>query len=70
MSLETKLDIWKELAREKCPTLNENQLRTLSMKAASEWYLGADTELANLFDQYVMLKTLKGIENGNVDSID
>jgi len=49
------------MAREKYPTLNENQLRTLSMKAASEWYAGADTELAMLFDQYVMVKNLKGL---------
>jgi hypothetical protein len=32
------------------------------MRAASEYYLGGDPELVEVFDQYVMLKTLKGIE--------
>mgnify|MGYP003350735513 FL=1 len=61
MSLDTKENIWTELAREKYPTLTENQLRALSMHAASEWYNGSDSELANLFDQYVMIKNLRGI---------
>ena len=65
MCLDTKENIWAELARAKYPTLTENQLRALSMHAASDWYNGWDTELAKLFDQYVMLKNLRGIENGN-----
>jgi hypothetical protein len=32
------------------------------MRAAAEYYLGGDPELVEVFDQYVMLKTLKGIE--------
>ena len=67
--MNTKLEIWATLLREKQPTLTEHQIQALSMQAASEWYNGTNTELANLFDQYVMLKTLKGIENGSVDSI-
>ena len=58
MSLNTKLDIWITLAGEKFPRLTEDQLRALSLKAASEWYLGEDNELVKLFDQYVMLKNL------------
>jgi hypothetical protein len=49
------------MAREKYPTLTENELKRLGMTAASEWYEGADTELAMLFDQYVMVKNLKGL---------
>lgn len=60
--MNDKLEIWATLLREKQPTLTEHQIRVLSLKAASDWYNGADTELSNLFDQYVMLKTLKGIE--------
>jgi len=51
------------LAGEKFPQLTEDQLRALSLKAASEWYLGEDNELVKLFDQYVMLKNLAGIKN-------
>ncbi len=62
MSLSTKQDIWLTLAGAQYPSLNEDQLRALSLKAASEWYLGGDTELVQLFDQYVMLKNLKDIQ--------
>lgn len=64
MSLNSNIDIWATLAREQYPKLSENELRALSMKAASEWYIGESTDLAKLFDQYVMLKTLKGDRNG------
>jgi hypothetical protein len=33
----------------------------LSMKAAAEYYLGGDPELVEVFDQYVMIKTLKDL---------
>jgi hypothetical protein len=49
------------MAREKYPTLTENDLRALGMTAAAVWYAGGDTELAMLFDQYVMMKNLKGL---------
>ncbi len=49
------------MAREKYPTLTEDELKTLGMTAAAVWYAGGDTELAMLFDQYVMVKNLKGL---------
>jgi len=58
------IETWILLAQERYPKLNENEIKRLSMKAASEWYLGEDTELASLFDQYVMLKNLKGNQDG------
>jgi len=61
MSLSTKQDIWLTLAGEQYPSLNEDQLKALSLKAASEWYLGGDPVLVNLFDQYVMLKNIKDL---------
>lgn len=57
--MNDKKEIWLTLAREKYPTLTENQLAALSIEAASRWYVGEDTELTKLFDQYVMLKNLK-----------
>ena len=65
--MKDKLEIWLVLAREKYPHLNEDQIRGLSLKAASDWYSGIDSELTNLFDQYVMLKTLKGFGSENND---
>lgn len=54
-----KKQIWLTLAGEKYPTLTEDQLAALSLEAASRWYMGEESELTNLFDQYVMLKNLK-----------
>ena len=65
MSLNTKQDIWLTLAREKFPALSEDAAKALSMQAASAWYSGTDGELTELFDQYVMIKNIKGIDNGN-----
>jgi len=61
VSLNTKEEIWLTLAREKYPTLTENQLQGLGLKAASEWYIGSESDLADLYNQYVMLKNLKGL---------
>lgn len=60
MSLSTNQQIWLTLAQEHYPTLTEERVLALCMPAASDWYDGADTELATIFDQYVMLKTLRG----------
>ena len=64
MSLDTKIAIWLEVCRARYPDITEDNAKALSLKAASEWYLGGNKELVELFDQYVMLKTLKGIKNG------
>jgi hypothetical protein len=65
MSLGTKREIWITLAREQYPMLTETELDALSMRAASQWYLGEENELSNLYDQYVMLKTIQGIPDTN-----
>jgi len=57
-----KIDIWLTLAREKFPLLTEDELKTMSMVAATEWFDEYDTELAKLFDQYVMMKNLYGAD--------
>jgi hypothetical protein len=62
MSLSSKQEIWVECCVAKWPTISEAAALALSMRAASEYYLGGDPELVEVFDQYVMLKTLKGIE--------
>lgn len=61
MSNNPKLDIWLELASPCYPNLTEDRIKGLSLIAANEWFLNTESELANLYDQYVMLKTLKGI---------
>lgn len=66
MTSETKLDVWMTLAEPKYPELTEDRIKALSLVAANEWFLNTGSELAELYDQYIMLKTLKGIQvNGN-----
>jgi len=65
--MDSKINIWLTLAKEKYPKLNEGQLTAMCMHAASDWWNGTESELANLFDQYVMLKNLKGFENGETN---
>lgn len=58
---KSKLDLWISIAKERYPNLNEDQLMVLSMTAANAWYLddGSGTDpLVELYDQYVMMKTL------------
>lgn len=59
--MNDKTELWLTLAREKYPTLTEEQAKVLSMQAAGMWYNGTENELTNLFDQYVMLKKLKDL---------
>ena len=67
MSLDNKQEIWLELARPEFPDRTDEQLMALSMYAASMWYYpGPPNKLTELYDKYVMLKTLKGIKiDGN-----
>jgi hypothetical protein len=67
MSLNSKQEIWVTLAREHYPTLTEDQILALSMTAATDWYSGVKSKLTQIFDQYIMLKTLKGLDNGKTN---
>lgn len=55
--------IWLNIVSDKYPSLNEGQMLALSLKAASEYYLGGDTELVKIFEQYLIFKTLQGDNN-------
>ena len=60
--MKRKIDIWLMLAREKYPTLSDNELIDLCKIASVEWFDNRDTELSNIFDQYIMMKNLYGAE--------
>lgn len=62
MSLNSKNDIWLEVCQAKYPNISEAAAQAMSMQAASEYYLGGNKDLVDLFEQYIMLKTLKGIK--------
>jgi hypothetical protein len=58
-----KIEIWLTLAREKYPSIAEDDLKAMSMNAAADWFSNAPTALADLFDQYVMMKQLYGVDD-------
>lgn len=53
--------IWLNLVSGKYPSLTEDQALAMSMKAASEYYLGGDPTMVELFEQYLVMKTLQGV---------
>jgi hypothetical protein len=59
--MNTKIEIWLTLAREKYPSITEAKAQALCLEAAAVWYSGEESELTEIFDQYVMLKSLKGL---------
>jgi hypothetical protein len=61
--VEKLQDVWESLVKPKYPTLNEQQLIELRSQAAIDWLTDEETELSNLFDQYVMLKQLLDIKS-------
>ena len=61
--LTTNQRIWINIASDHYPSLNEEQVLAMSLKAASQYYLGGDPELVKLFEQYLIFKTLQGDNN-------
>lgn len=57
--LQQRFDLWKSLTESTYPDCSSIELQQLRSQAASDWFNGKETSLTNLFDQYVMLKTLK-----------
>ena len=56
--MKTQQEIWESLARPAHPTYTDYQLRELKLAAAMDWLLDEDTEVAKLYDKFVMLKNL------------
>ena len=63
--MDTKPEIWLAVCEGHFPGKTDAEIMTYSMKAATDWYHGEDNELTKLFDQYVMIKNLKGVGDGN-----
>ena len=61
--MHTKMDVWVEVLKTKIPDITYGEAFRLSSKAASDWYSGSDTVLADLFDKFIMLKQLRGIHD-------
>jgi hypothetical protein len=60
--MDTKPEIWLAVCEGHFPGKTDAEIMSYSMKAAADWYVGEDNELTQLFDQYVMIKNLKGVD--------
>jgi hypothetical protein len=68
-------NLWTEMVMELSPTIHENAAQLLYHRAAAAWGNGETLEvpdgvgewvdLTKLFEQYTMLKILKGENRGN-----
>lgn len=61
-------DLWKRVAQEQYPNRPDQTYQMIWEHAASDWAFNRDSNIAKLFDQYVMLKQLmspEGKQNGN-----
>jgi hypothetical protein len=63
--MDTKPEIWLAVCEGHFPGKTDSEIMSYSMKAAADWYVDEDNELTQLFDQYVMIKNLKGVEDGD-----
>lgn len=57
----TAKELWESVAKREFPLASPTKLLELKQEAALEWGCYADSKLANLFDQYVMMKKLMDI---------
>jgi len=54
--------LWESMFLEKFPNSSKHQILEAKKEAVIEWAYDENTEIANLYDKYVMMKQLRGIE--------
>lgn len=57
-------ELWEKLVLEKFPSTPKHKIAESKWQAAMSWGIGDDTVMSELYDKYVMMKRLKGIEPG------
>ena len=56
--------LWESIFLEKFPNASKHQILEAKKEAVIEWAYDENTEMAELYDKYVMFKRLQGIEPG------
>lgn len=56
--MTTNFDLWKRVAQAQYPGATDAAYQRMLEIAAADWGLDRDTNVAKLFEQYVMLKQL------------
>ena len=57
-------ELWENLILDKFPNTPKQKIAEAKWQAAMAWGIGEDTIMSQLYDKYVMLKRLHGIEHG------
>lgn len=60
-------ELWETLLLEKFPNTPKHKIAESKWHAAMSWSFGNTTIMSELYDKYVMMKRLKGIEPGKDD---
>ena len=55
-------ELWREMAREVFPGHSTAQLDEIKMWCSTAWCFGEVSERTQLYEQYVIMKSLKGID--------
>lgn len=55
-------ELWETLVLEKFPSTPKHKIAEAKWQAAMSWGMGDETVMSQLYDKFVMLKRLKGIE--------
>lgn len=55
-------ELWEKLVLDKFPNTPKAKIAESKWQAAMSWGIGDDTIMSQLYDQYVMMKRLKGIQ--------
>ena len=57
-------ELWESLVLEQFPNTPKHKIAESKWQAAMSWGIGDETIMSKLYDKYVMMKRLKGIEPG------
>ena len=57
-------ELWESIVLEKFPNTPKHKIAEAKWNAAMAWGMGFDTIMSQLYDKFVMVKRLKGIEPG------
>lgn len=58
-------ELWQRLAKDKYPSLSAHEIRDLKLEAAVDYSYANESELGQLYEQYIIMRTLSVTENKN-----
>jgi hypothetical protein len=59
------MELWESLVLDKFPNSSKEQMAEAKYLSAIAWMFNEETPMTELYSKYVMMKRLRGDENGN-----